>query len=86
MTDYNVQHEARNILLERLISDNRLLLSPSVLEACQKVTFVGDSNPFVPTPCKITESVSAISGLVGALASVVAKERYGIEQDVEINT
>lgn len=85
MTGYNVQVESQQILAHTIV-DSRLNLSPEVKEACGRVTFHGDSNPFIPTPCKITESCSALSGLVGALASVAAKERYGIDQKVEIDT
>ncbi|RDW63606.1 hypothetical protein BP6252_11151 [Coleophoma cylindrospora] len=86
MAEYNVQREARNALLNQVLTDSRLGLSPAVIEACKEVTFVGDDKPFIPTPLKITESSSALSGLVGALASVVAAERYGVHQGVEINT
>lgn len=85
MTEYNIQKESQRIL-GQLVEDPRLGISPDVKQACSEVNFLGDSQPFIPTPCKITESSSALSGLVGALASVVAKERYGVDQQVKIDT
>lgn len=83
-----MQEESKRILHERLLSDEQLSLPSSFAKAAEKVRFVGpDAKPFIPTPCKITESSSALSALVAAAASVVASDRYGIEyQDIEINT
>jgi hypothetical protein len=87
MTNYNVQEESKKILLEHAINDSRLGFTPEVKEACERVKFVGrDGKPYLPTPLKMTESISALSGLVGALSAVVAKERYGIQQSVTVNT
>jgi hypothetical protein len=87
MVGYSVQAEAQRILQDHILADTRLALPSIVAEACKRITFVGDSKPFIPTPCKITESCAALSALVGSLASSVASLRYGIElQDVEINT
>ncbi|TVY20061.1 Succinyl-CoA--L-malate CoA-transferase alpha subunit [Lachnellula arida] len=86
MANYNVQNESARILLENILSDDRLGWTPETKEACRNVKFVGDSKPFIPTPLKITESASSLSGLLGALAATVAEERYGVKQDVTINT
>lgn len=86
MADYNVQNESARILLENILNDDRLGWAPETKEACRKVKFVGDSKPFIPTPLKITESVSSLSGLLGALAATVVEERYGVKQDVTVNT
>ncbi|KAK7427507.1 hypothetical protein QQZ08_005949 [Neonectria magnoliae] len=88
MDNYSVQRESERFLHERLLNDKQLALPPSFSEAAKKIKFVGqDSKPFIPTPCKITESVSALSGLVAAAASAIAKDRYGIDfQDAEVNT
>ncbi|TVY47375.1 Succinyl-CoA--L-malate CoA-transferase beta subunit [Lachnellula occidentalis] len=84
---YDVQAEALRILEDCLLADQRLALPPNVREACKKVKFFGDSKPFIPTPCKITESCAALSALVGGLASAVASARYGIElQNIDIDT
>ncbi|KAM0421054.1 hypothetical protein ACHAPT_011125 [Fusarium lateritium] len=88
MGNYSVQDESYRILRERLLGDPRLALPPAFAEAAEKITFTGDDpKPFVPTPCKITESVSSLTALVAAAASAVAADRYGIDyQDVEVNT
>ncbi|KPM35363.1 hypothetical protein AK830_g11209 [Neonectria ditissima] len=88
MDNYSVQQESERFLRERLLNDKQLALPPSFSEAAKRVKFVGnDSKPFIPTPCKITESVSALSGLVAAAASALAADRYGIDfQDAEVDT
>ncbi|KAK7419181.1 hypothetical protein QQX98_003521 [Neonectria punicea] len=88
MDNYSVQQESERFLDERLLNDKHLALPPSFSEAAKKIKFVGkDPKPFIPTPCKITESVSALSGLVAAAASAIAADRYGIDfQDAEVNT
>ncbi|KAF7534413.1 hypothetical protein G7Z17_g13367 [Cylindrodendrum hubeiense] len=88
MGSYSVQQESQRFLHERLLNDKQLSLPPSFSEAAKKIKFVGqDPKPFIPTPCKITESVSALSGLVAAAASAIASDRYGIDfQDAEVDT
>ncbi|KAF4463489.1 caib baif family enzyme [Fusarium albosuccineum] len=88
MEGYSVQDESHRILHERLLDDERLALPASFKEAAKKIMFAGDDpRPFVPTPCKITESVSSLTALVAAAASAVAADRYGIDyQDIELNT
>ncbi|KAH7153188.1 CAIB/BAIF family protein [Dactylonectria macrodidyma] len=88
MDSYSVQQESQRLLQEHLLDDKQLSLPSSFSEAAKKIKFVGkDSKPFIPTPCKITESVSALSGLVAAAASAVASDRYGIDfQDAEVDT
>ncbi|KAL6411275.1 CoA-transferase family III [Ilyonectria robusta] len=88
MDSYSVQQESERFLHERVLNDKTLLLPSSFSEAAKKIKFVGqDPKPFIPTPCKITESVSALSGLVAAAASAVASDRYGIDfQDAEVDT
>ncbi|KAF9632919.1 CoA-transferase family III [Lasiodiplodia theobromae] len=86
--NYSVQAEATRILHERLLNDAQLALPQSFADAARKVRIVGDDpKPFIPTPCKMTESAAALTALVAAAASAVAAERYGIGyQDVEVNT
>ncbi|KAG8412238.1 hypothetical protein J3458_014427 [Metarhizium acridum] len=46
-----------------------------------------DPKPFIPTPCKITESVSALAALVAAAGSAVGADRYGIGyQNAKVDT
>ncbi|KAK8152557.1 CoA-transferase family III domain-containing protein [Phyllosticta citrichinensis] len=88
MAGYSVQGEAQRILQENLLEDARLGISRSVADASKKIEFTGgDSQPFVPSPCKMTESGSALTALVAASGSAVAADRYGIEhQEIEVNT
>ncbi|KJZ72773.1 hypothetical protein HIM_07848 [Hirsutella minnesotensis 3608] len=88
MSSYSVQEESKRILQETLLDDKQLSLPPSFPEAAKYIKFVGnDPNPYLPTPCKITESASALSALVAAAASAASADRYGIDfQDVEIDT
>jgi hypothetical protein len=87
MNEYSVQNESKRFLYEKLLNDEALALPAAFSKAADKITFIGDSKPFLPTPCKITESSSALSGLVAAAASAIAVDRYGIdEQGIEINT
>ncbi|KAK6065116.1 formyl-CoA transferase [Seiridium cupressi] len=85
---YNLQEESSRILQDVLLKDPLLELPESFAKAAEKVRFVGgDSQLFVPTPCKITESISALNALLAVGASVVAKDRYGVDfQDIEVNT
>ncbi|EFX04539.1 caib baif family enzyme [Grosmannia clavigera kw1407] len=87
MAQYNIQSESKCIF-ETLLQDETLALPSSFVEAARKVTFVGDDpKPFIPTPCKITESSSSLTALVAAAASAVARDRYGIDyQEIEVNT
>ncbi|KAF5012914.1 hypothetical protein FDECE_1048 [Fusarium decemcellulare] len=88
MEGYSVQKESERILFESLLQDNRLSLPASFTEAAKKVRFTGDDpKPFVPTPCKITESSSSLNALLASAASAVAADRYGIDyQNIEVNT
>ncbi|KAK9784048.1 putative CoA-transferase family III domain-containing protein [Seiridium cardinale] len=85
---YNLQQESSRILQDVLLKDPLLELPESFAKAAEKVRFVGgDSQPFIPTPCKITESISALNALLAVAASVVAKDRFGVDfQDIEVNT
>lgn len=88
MDNYSVQEESRRIFHECLLNNKQLSLPSAFTEAAKKVSFVGpDPKPFINTPCKMTESVSALSALVATAASAIAADRYGIDyQDIEINT
>lgn len=88
MADYSVQAESTRILFEHILGDATLDLPASITEAAQLVSFVGeDSQPFIASPCKLTESASSLTALVAVLASALCRERYGVPlQKVEINT
>ncbi|KKA29328.1 hypothetical protein TD95_005021 [Thielaviopsis punctulata] len=86
MCEYNVQKEAHRILTENLLADEHL--HPLIKTAAENIQIVGtDDKPWIPTPCKLTESAAALVSLVGAAASAVAADRYGIPlQKVTVDT
>lgn len=86
MPEYSVQDEAKRILFESLLHDPRLGFTPDVVAAAKTVNFSGGKNPFLPGPFKMSETSSALSALVGTYGSVIANERYGIKQDVSVDT
>ncbi|KAL5606386.1 hypothetical protein BROUX41_002803 [Berkeleyomyces rouxiae] len=85
---YNVQHEAQRLFAEKLVADRQLSLHPDVVKAASHVSFTGDdTQPFVPSPCKLTESMSALFGLVVSAANAIASDRYDIPlQSTSVNT
>ncbi|KAH6685068.1 CoA-transferase family III domain-containing protein [Plectosphaerella plurivora] len=88
MDQYSVQDESMRILQQELLSNGVLSLHPSIAAAAEKVKITGDDpKPFIPSPCKMAESASALSALVAASASAIAADRYGCGfQDVKVNT
>lgn len=86
MADYDTRKVAKQVLLENLIGDNRLGITPDVKAAAEAIKFTGFDKPFLPTPFKFTESICAIAGLVAASAAAITKERYGIDQEVTVDT
>ncbi|KAL4789143.1 CoA-transferase family III domain-containing protein [Aspergillus venezuelensis] len=83
----SIQTEASRALQEHLLNDSSLNIPESFKEAAEKVSFVGDSEPFIPTPLKISESSAALNAYVATIANVISKERYGGEyRDVTVDT
>lgn len=84
----SVKHEAWRILMDVILKDDGLKIPPAFFDAAVKVSFTsGDDHPFLPSPCKMTESASALYGLIAAGSSVVSAARYGIDyQDIKVNT
>lgn len=82
---YNVQANAKK-LLDNLASEDRHHIDNDIKAECEKVQFVGHPTPWMPVPFKFSESSASIGALVAAGAAVIAKDRYGIEQDVVIDT
>ncbi|KAJ5678994.1 hypothetical protein N7462_007238 [Penicillium macrosclerotiorum] len=87
MTSYSIQAESARILTDCLLDGKDIEFPSSFREAAKKVRFIGDSQPFIPTPLKITESSAALNALVASIASTISKDRYGIDyQDITVNT
>ncbi|KAL4803088.1 CoA-transferase family III domain-containing protein [Aspergillus unguis] len=84
---YSIQEETARIVREYLLDNESLSLPSSVKEAAKKITFTGASQPFIPTPLKITESSAALNAFIASIASAISKDRYGVDyQDITVNT
>ncbi|KAI8937387.1 hypothetical protein NX059_006591 [Plenodomus lindquistii] len=82
---YSLQSEAQKIY-DSIWSDARLNLPKEIQELADRVHFVGDeTQPFFPVPVKCAESQAGLLGYVGLLALAIAKDRYKIDQHVEID-
>ncbi|KAK8913160.1 hypothetical protein VCV18_011632 [Metarhizium anisopliae] len=88
MENYSVQQESQRILEEQLLKNEQLSLPREFAEAAKRVKITGrDPKPFIPTPCKITESAAALAALVAAEGSAISADRYGIGyQAAEVDT
>ncbi|KAJ4184482.1 hypothetical protein NW759_017025 [Fusarium solani] len=83
--DYTLQKEAARIF-NLLVSDSRLQTPEEVRSFASKVNFVGDeTQPFYHAPWKCAESQAALLGYVGIFALAISKERYGLDETVEID-
>ena len=83
--NYSVQEESKR-LLDVLVNDPELSISDEVKAASKNVQFDGHSDPWLPVPLKFTETISAISALTSSAAAAVAQDRYGVQQDIHVNT
>jgi hypothetical protein len=82
---YTIQSESQRIY-ELIVDDARLNLPDEVKALKDRIQFVGDeTQPFFPVPFKAAESQAGLLGYVGLLALAIAQERYGIEQECQID-
>ncbi|KIW37714.1 uncharacterized protein PV06_10345 [Exophiala oligosperma] len=82
---YTLQGESKKIF-ETILNDSRLNVPSDVKALGDRIKFTGDErDPFYPVPYKAAESQAGLLGLVGVFALAIAKDRYGIDQDVEID-
>lgn len=72
----SVSVEARRILMDCLLNNTDLAIPTVVSEPASTVVFTPDVKPFMPTPMKMTESVSAMWGCIGLFANTICRERY----------
>ena len=88
----SVPDEAKRILVECLLENPSLGIPSQVSEKASAVVFTPKVNPFMLTPMKMTESVSALWACIGMFASTISQERYNapkpksIEVDVHSAT
>jgi hypothetical protein len=82
---YTIQSEARRIF-NAILTDPRLNVPEDVQKLTDKIDFVGkETEPFFPVPYKCAEAHAGLLGYIGVLGLAISKDRYGIEQHVEID-
>jgi hypothetical protein len=82
--------EVTRIFHQVLLLDQRLGLPQKVVDLASSTTFDGATttiaSPFIPAPLKFTESSAALWALAATFGNAIVKERFGIEQQVVVNT
>ena len=83
--NYSLQSEAHRIF-KLTLEDSRLNVPSEVKALRDHIQFVGEeTEPFYPVPYKAAESQAGLLGLTGLFALAIAKNRYGIEQRINID-
>lgn len=86
---YPVRREAEHIFRHVLLKDERLQLPPSIAALAAKMSFTAPDTidtAYVPVPLKFTESSAALWALAATLGNAIVQERFGVEQEVRVNT
>ena len=82
---YTLGKEAERIF-HTFINDEGLNIPDQVKALADRIKFGGDeTEPFYPVPYKCAESQAGVLGCIGLFALAIAKERYGLEQQCEID-
>lgn len=83
----SVAIEARRILDAELLNNKSLGIPQTIVDRLPSTTFSpADVLPVIPTPCKISESASALWALLGLFAAQIFEDRYGADrQDVHVD-
>lgn len=82
---YTLQKEA-NRIFHLILNDPRLQAPDEVKAFASQVKFIGDeTQPFYHAPWKCAEAQAGLLGYVGIFALAIAKERYGVQETVEID-
>lgn len=82
---YTIQAESQAIF-ERLVHDPRLNLPDEVKGLASTIKFVGEEqHPFFPVPYRCAEAQAGLLGYVGLLANAISRDRYQVEQSVEVD-
>jgi hypothetical protein len=80
----SVPDEAKRILIDCLLKNSSLGISSQVSEGASAVVFTPEVKAFMPTPMKMTESVSALWACIGLFASAICQERYNASKPTRI--
>ncbi|KAM0420308.1 hypothetical protein ACHAPT_011969 [Fusarium lateritium] len=82
---YTLQGEADRIF-HLILNDPRLQAPDEVTAFASQVNFTGDeTQPFYHSPWRCAEAQAGLLGYVGVFALAIAKERYGVDETVEID-
>ena len=83
----SVPDEARRILMDCLLENSSLGIPSQVSEGASAVVFTPNVKAFMPTPMKMTESVSALWACIGLFASAICQERYSasVPRSIEVD-
>ncbi|KAK5064330.1 hypothetical protein LTR84_000163 [Exophiala bonariae] len=76
--------EAKRILMECLLGNKALDMPLEVADRASEVTFTPQINSFMPTPMKMTESVSALWACIGLFATTIVQKRYNNSERMKI--
>ncbi|KIW35511.1 uncharacterized protein PV07_02202 [Cladophialophora immunda] len=74
----SIPKEAKQILVRHLLENPSLDIPSQVSRNVSAVTFTPEAGPFMPTPMKMSESVSALWACIGLFASAISQERYSV--------
>jgi crotonobetainyl-CoA:carnitine CoA-transferase CaiB-like acyl-CoA transferase len=83
--DYTIQAGSQAIF-EQLVNDPRLNLPEEIKGLASTIEFVGEEKrPFFPVPYKCAEAQAGLLGYIGLLANAISRDRYQVEQRVEVD-
>jgi hypothetical protein len=72
-------------ILKDYLLEARGLKIPSIVKAgFANIVFSPAVEPFMPTPMRMTESVSALWALIGLFSSAICQQRYGSSKPAKI--
>ena len=77
---------ATQTAVQNLIEDPLLPIPTEAKRLLRRTTFLNESNPILlPTPFRHIEAAGALKCIEGAIANLIGKERFGYEQDINID-
>lgn len=88
MAGYTIQKEAERIFRDVLLQDERLGL-PQKVHAVAARTVIDATTirePYLPAPTKASETSTALWALLATYGNAIARERFGVDQSVSINS
>ena len=80
----HVSGGAKSILMDCLIRNEALNIPHEIAEGALAVEFTPEIRSFMPTPMKMTESVSALWACIGLFAASIAQKRDHVQQQMAV--